>query len=296
VRRKDEQLQSLGVTLAQGDLTDASAVANACHGIDVVFHVAARAGLGGTWRQYFEPNVLGTRNVLAACKLRGVPKLVFTSSPSVTFAGVDQCGVDETAPYPTKWLAHYPHSKAIAEQEVLAANSPTLATCSLRPHLIWGPRDAHLIPKLIARAKAGRLRRVGHGQNLIDMIYVENAAEAHLQAADRLSPDSPVAGQAYFLSNGEPVNCWAWIDELLALAGQPLVQKSISYSAAYRLGAVCEVVWKLLRRTDDPPMTRFLAAQLATHHYFDISKGRRDFGYSPRIDKAEGMRRLASVI
>jgi nucleoside-diphosphate-sugar epimerase len=296
VRRKDEQLQSLGAALALGDLTDAAAVAAACHGIDVVFHVAARAGLGGPWKQYFEPNVIGTRHVLAACKLRGVPKLVFTSSPSVTFAGVDQCGVDETAPYPAKWLAHYPHSKAVAEQEVLAANSPTLATCALRPHLIWGPRDAHLIPKLIARAKAGRLRRVGSGENLIDMIYVENAAEAHLQAADRLSPDSSVAGQAYFLSNGEPVNCWQWIDELLALAGQPPVQRSISYRAAWRLGAVCEGLWKLLRRTDDPPMTRFLAAQLATHHYFEISKARRDFGYSPRVNKEEGMRRLAAEI
>jgi nucleoside-diphosphate-sugar epimerase len=241
--------------------------------------------------------VVGTRHVLAGCAAHGVQRLIFTSSPSVTFDGHDQCGINESAPYATHWLAHYPHSKAIAEQEVLAASGRNgLLTCALRPHLIWGPRDSHLIPRLIARAKAGRLRRVGTGQNLIDMIYVENAAEAHLQAADRLVPGSPVCGQPYFLSNGEPVNCWQWIDELLALAGEPPVRTAISQTAAWRIGAVCEGVWTLLRRTDDPPMTRFLAAQLATHHYFDLRKARSDLGYVPRIGKDEGMRRLQASL
>ena len=296
IRRPDAQLQALGVTTALGDLTDASAIRTACQGVDTVFHVAARAGLGGPWKSYFEPNVLGTRNVLAACQASGVQKLIFTSSPSVTFDGTDQRGVDERAPYPTRWLAHYPHSKAIAEQEVLAANQPNLLTCALRPHLIWGPRDSHLIPKLIDRARSGRLRRVGSGDNLIDTIFVENAAAAHLQACDALQPNSPVAGQAYFLSQGEPVNCWQWINELLALAQLPPVTKSISLRAAWAIGSVCETAWKLAGRASDPPMTRFLAAQLATHHYFDISKARRDFGYSPLISHAAGMQRLAATL
>lgn len=296
VRRPDEQLTALGAKVALGDLRDGAAVERACQGVDTVFHVAARAGLGGVWRDYYAPNVVGTRNVIAACRGAGVPKLVFTSSPSVTFAGQDQCNVDESAPYPERWLAHYPHSKALAEQEVLAANDERLATCALRPHLIWGPRDGHLIPRLIARARSGRLRRVGDGQNLVDMIYVENAAEAHLQAADALAIGSPVAGRAYFLSHGAPVNCWEWIDDILALAGLPPVRRSISLAAAWRIGAVCETVWKLLGRKDDPPMTRFLAAQLATHHYFDISRARRDFGYAPRISIEEGMRRLGATL
>ncbi len=293
VRRPYEHLQTLGAKLAFGDLTDATSVAAACQGVDTVFHVAARAGLAGPWRQYFKPNVLGTRNVIAACRSAGVRKLVFTSSPSVTFDGTDQCGVDESAPYPMRWLAHYPHSKAIAEQEVLAANGADLLTCALRPHLIWGPRDSHLIPKLIDRARSGRLRRVGDGQNLVDMIYVENAAEAHLLACDALTPNSPVAGQPYFLSNGEPVNCWEWINELLHRAGEPPVTRSVSFRSAWAIGTACEGLWKLTGQTSDPPMTRFLAAQLATHHYFDISNARRDFGYQPRIGKAEGMQRLA---
>lgn len=295
VRRPDDHLQSLGARLALGDITDPSAIFTALSDVDAVFHVAARAGLAGPRRLYWGPNVDGTRNVIEAARKCGVRKLIFTSSPSVTFDGRDQIGVDESAPYPQRWLAWYPMSKAHAEQLVLQANDQgNLLTCALRPHLIWGPRDSHLIPKLIARAKSGRLRRVGAGENLVDMIYVENAAEAHLQACDALQPGSAVAGQAYFLSNGEPVNCWGWINEILAKAGQPPVSRSISLRAAWHLGHACEAIWKATSRTDDPPMTRFLAAQLATHHYFDISRAQRDFGYVPRVNKVEGMRRLAA--
>jgi nucleoside-diphosphate-sugar epimerase len=222
---------------------------------------------------------------------------VYASSPSVTFDGRDQCGVDESAPYPARWLCHYPHSKALAEREVLAANGTSgLATCSLRPHLIWGPRDRHLVPRLIDRARRSRLRRVGDGKNLIDVAYVENAARAHLQAADALTLDGPVAGKAYFISQGEAVNCWQWIDELLSLAGLPPVDKAISLPAAWRIGAACEFAYRVLRRTSEPPMTRFLAAQLGRSHYFDISAARRDFGYEPVVSLAEGMRRLRDDI
>jgi nucleoside-diphosphate-sugar epimerase len=306
VRRDDAALRHGGAEIFLGDITNAARVNAACQNIDAVFHVAARAGLAGPWRLYYEPNVRGTQNVIAACRGAGVQKLIFTSSPSVTFAGVDQEHVDEAAPYADRWLAHYPHSKALAEQQVLAANRESasvssanaggaLLTCSLRPHLIWGPRDQHLVPKLIARAKLGRLRRIGDGQNLVDVIYVENAARAHLQACDALEPGSPVCGQAYFLSQGEPVNCWGWINQILALADLPPVNRSLSYATASRIGAVCETAWKLLGKSSDPPMTRFLAAQLATHHYFDISKARCDFNYEPLVSLQEGMQRLAAA-
>jgi nucleoside-diphosphate-sugar epimerase len=264
--------------------------------MDVVFHVAAVAGLGGPWAKYFETNTLGTDNVISGCLKHSVARLVYTGSPSVTFDGSPQCGVDESAPYPDKWLAHYPHTKALAEQLVLRANGTQLATCSLRPHLIWGPRDRHLIPKLLDRARRGRLVRVGDGANLIDTVYVENAAEAHLLAADVLKPGSPAAGRAYFISQGEPVSCWEWINELLQLAGLPPVSKSVSFSAAWRLGWLCERIWTLLRKQSDPPMTRFLAAQLAHSHYFDISAARRDLGYTPRVSMQEGMRRLGAAV
>jgi nucleoside-diphosphate-sugar epimerase len=287
-------IKSLGVEMIRGDLADRETVIAACQGIDCVFHVASRVGIWGPWREYYSANVIGTQNVVDACRANGVGRLVFTSSPSVTFDGRDQCGVDESAPYPTRWLAHYPHSKALAEQAVLAANSDDgLRTCSLRPHLVWGPRDHHLTARLVQRARSGRLRCVGDGANLVDVTYVENAAEAHVRAADALGETaSAVGGKAYFLSQGEPVNCWKWIDEILALVDLPPVRKSMSLAAAQRIGVACEALWRIAGLRSEPPMTRFLASQLATSHWFDVTAARRDFGYEPRVSTAEGMRRL----
>ncbi|HEX4128707.1 MAG TPA: NAD-dependent epimerase/dehydratase family protein [Pirellulales bacterium] len=297
VRRPSPALEALGVEIVVGDIRDAEAVSRACQKTDVVFHTAAIAGIWGPWQRYYQTNTVGTSYVIDACRRQNVGRLVFTSSPSVTFDGSDQCGVDETADYPTHWLAHYPHSKAMAEQEVLAAHDERgLLTCSLRPHLIWGPRDGHLVPRLIARARAGRLRRVGNGENLIDMIYVDNAAAAHLAAADALMPGSPVGGRAYFLSQGEPVNCWQWIDELLALAKLPPVRRSIPLRAGYALGGALEIAYSLARIDREPPMTRFLATQLGRHHWFNIDRARADFGYAPKISTAEGMQRLKQAM
>ncbi len=296
-RGRYKELDALGIETVQADLRDAVAVEAACQGIDVVYHVAGVAGIWGSWDHYHGINTLGTEHVVAGCRAHGVGRLVYTSSPSVTFDGRPQSGVDESVPYPTRWLCHYPHTKALAEQHVLAANGRDgLLTCALRPHLIWGPRDRHLIPRLIDRARAGKLRRVGDGSNRVDMVYVENAAEAHLQAADALVEGSPVAGRAYFISQGEPVNCWEWIDQILALEGLPPIERSISLAAARRVGVVLEGLHAVLRLSGEPRMTRFLAAQLGTDHFFDIRRARSDFGYEPRISTAEGMRRLAEVI
>ncbi len=286
------QLDALGIETVTGDLRDEAAVAAACDGVDIVFHSAGVAGIWGPWEHFHGINTIGTQNVVAGCLKHGVPKLVYTSSPSVTFDGTDQNGIDESAPYPTKWLCHYPHTKALGEQHVLEANCAELLTCSLRPHLIWGPRDQHLIPRLLSRARSGKLRRIGDGTNLVDMVYVENAAAAHLQAANHLQPGSPVCGSTYFISQGEPVNCWDWINEILGLAGLDPIKKSISQKTAWRIGAVMEAAYRILGKTSEPRMTRFLAAQLATSHHFDISRARDDFGYDPPVSTAEGMRRL----
>jgi nucleoside-diphosphate-sugar epimerase len=222
-----------------------------------------------------------------------VPRLIYTSSPSVIYDGRHHRNANESLPYPSRYLCHYPHSKALAERAVLAANGTGgLATVALRPHLIWGPRDNHLIPRLIMRAKAGKLKRVGAGNNLISMSYVENAAHAHVLAADGLAPGSPVAGEAYFINEPEPVNLWAWVNELLALAGLPPVTKSISAVAAFAAGAVMETAYKLLHLPGEPLMTRFLAQQLSGTHSYDVSKATRDFGYQPIVTVAEGLRRL----
>ncbi len=291
------ELQAAGVEFIHADLCDRFSVNDACRSVDVVFHVAGIAGLGGRWRDFYQINTLGTRWVIEGCRRHGVNRLVYTSSPSVIFDGNDQCGVDETVPYPRRWLCHYAKSKALAEQEVLAANgSGRLLTCVLRPHLIWGPRDRSLIPRMLERARCGRLIRVGDGTNRIDTTYVENAACAHIQAAEALSPGSAAAGKAYFISQGEPVNCWDWINRHLALAGLPPVRRSVSFATAWKLGAFFEAIYRVFGWQGDPPMTRFLAAQMARSHWFCISMAKADFGYSPAVSTAEGMRRMANYL
>lgn len=296
VRREDPALRDLGVEQRLGDLRDAEAVRAACSGVEVVQHVAGLAGIWGPWRDYFAVNVRGTENVLSGCMRHGVGRLVFTSSPSVTFDGRPQEGINESAPYPSRWLCHYPHSKALAEQIVRAAANNSFRTCSLRPHLIWGPRDQHLIPRLLARARRGQLRRIGDGTNRIDMVYVENAAAAQLLAADALDARPEISGRAYFISQGEPVNCWQWIDEILDLAGLPPVARSLSLRTAYALGATLEAVHTVLRIRSEPRMTRFLAAQLGVSHYFSIARAQADLHYRPRVPTVEGMKRLAASL
>lgn len=296
-RRRDEKLASLNVHTVHGDVRSYENVLKACEGQEVVFHTAAISGIWGSWKLFHGTNTVGTRNVVESCLEHKVPKLVYTSSPSVTFDGQHQLNVNETAPYPKKWLCHYPHSKALAEKYVLEANhEKELMTCALRPHLIWGPGDRHLIPRLIKRAKAKQLRRVGDGTNQVDTIYIDNAAMAHIQAAEAMEPGSPVCGSAYFLSQDEPVNCWGWINEVLGMAGLPRVKKSISYYWAYRLGYSLETFYELCNFQTEPRMTRFLAAQLAKSHYFDITRAKNDFGYYPSVSNTEGMKRLRASI
>lgn len=287
-------LTELGVEQAHGDLTDADAVANAVAGCDVVFHVAAKAGVWGRPADFFATNVTGTLNVLAACKRHGVRRLVYTSTPSVVHGGGSIEGSDESLPYPAHFEADYPATKAEAEKAVLAANGPDLATVSLRPHLIWGPGDPHLIPRILARAKAGKLRRIGDNPVTVDVTYVDNAADAHLLAADRLAPGSAVAGRAYFISNGEPVELWAFLNRVLADAGVPPVTKSVSVWKAKLAGRVLERVYRTLRLRAEPPMTRFVASQLSTSHWYDITAARRDLGYVPAVSVEEGLKRLAA--
>jgi len=285
-------LESLNVEQINGDLGDDMAVSAAVAGCDVVFHVAAKAGVWGPYRDYHTANVVGTRNVVSACQKHNVNRLIFTSSPSVTFAGTDQEGIDESAPYPRKFLAAYPQTKAMAEQFVLKSNGPDLATVALRPHLIWGPGDPHLIPRLVERARKGKLRRIGSRPNLVDTTYVDNAADAHLAAFDRLAPGSLIAGKAYFISNDEPLPVWDFINRILARMNIPPVTRSIPTSVAYSAGAMLEYVYRYLPFLGEPPMTRFVARQLSTSHWFDLTAAKQELGYRPTVTIEEGLRRL----
>lgn len=287
-------LRKMEVDLIQGDLRDASTVKSACNKIDTVYHVAAIPGIWGTWKTYYEINRLGTQNIIAACKGQGVSKLIYTSSPSVVFDGKPHLNANESLPYPKKYLCHYPHTKALAEQAVLAANNENdLLTCALRPHLIWGPRDNHLVPRLLQKASAGKIRQVGDGTNLVSMCYVENAAAAHWQAAEKLTANSPVCGQTYFINDPVPVNLWSWINEILSKAGIEPIRKKISARAAYHLGHTIELIYRLLgKTTPEPPMTRFVAMQLSQSHTYSVEKAKRDFQYQPIVDYETAIKKL----
>jgi nucleoside-diphosphate-sugar epimerase len=291
-RHPKPELMALGVDQLQGDLADPAAVDAACRGREVVFHTAARAGVWGPYADYHRTNVIGTANVIAACRRQGVGALVHTSSPSVVFHGGDMEGVDESAPYPGRYHAAYPRTKALAERLVIRAAREGLSAIILRPHLIWGPGDPHLVSRILARA--GRLRRVGGGRNRVDTIYIDNAAEAHLLAADRLAADPGLSGRVYFISQGAPIPLWEMIDAILAAGGKPPVRRKIPAGLAVLSGALLEGVYRLLGISREPPMTRFVARELATAHWFDISAARRDLGYAPRVSTAEGLERLAA--
>jgi nucleoside-diphosphate-sugar epimerase len=291
-RRFNAHLGDLGIEQIQGDIADHATIAGAVADCATVFHTAAKAGIWGPERDYQATNVEGTRNVINACRAGGTRRVIFTSSPSVVFTGLDLEGVDESAPYSLRFEAAYPKTKAVAEQMVLEANCRELATISLRPHLIWGPGDNNLLPRIVSRARSGRLRRIGRRNPLIDPIYIDNAAEGHLLAADRLHPGSPIAGKTYFITQGETIPLWDMIDHLLRAAEIGPVRRSVSRPVALVCAGLLEAAYQLTGRRTEPPMTRFLARQLSSSHWFRIDAARRDLGYEPRVSIAEGLARL----
>jgi nucleoside-diphosphate-sugar epimerase len=285
------QLDDLGVEQIQGDLEDLSAVIEGCRDVEAVFHVAAKTGIWGTYQEFYRPNVLGTENIIKACRQCGVQRLIYTSSPSVVFDGGNMDGVDESAPYPLSFHAHYPRTKASAERKVLEAATDGLAVMALRPHLIWGPGDTHLAPRIIA--KAHRLKQVGDGRNMVDTIYVDNAAHAHVLAEKCLKKKPHLSGRVYFISQDQPIALWEMINLILAAGGKPPVTKTISPAVAYLTGALCEGIYGLLRLRREPPMTRFVARELTTSHWFNIQAAKTDLGYAPIVSTEEGLRHLA---
>ncbi len=291
--RKDyPDLIAAGCTIFKGEISDAELVKRAVAGCQAVFHTAAKAGVEEPGSEYERINYQGTLNVIRACQEHKVSRLIHTSSPSVVFAHGDICGGDESLPYPDHHQAYYPQTKCMAEQAVLIANSPQLATVALRPHLIWGPGDTNLGPRLVSKAMAGRLKFVGTGKNLVDTTYIDNAAEAHLLAAEKLQPGSAVAGQAYFITNGEPMPIADITNLIIGAAGVAPVTATISPKVAWLIGLVCEKAWKLFKIKGEPPITRWVAGELSTAHWFKIDAARRDLGYEPRISIAEGIARL----
>lgn len=292
-RNQYPHVAEIGVEQKSGDIRDKEAVCHAARGCDTVFHVAAKAGIWGGKEKYFGINYHGTKNIIQACRDNKISSLVYTSTPSVVFASHSIRGAGESLPYADKFLCYYAASKAAAEKCVLAANSPALSTIALRPHLVWGPGDTNLIPRLVKKGQKGQLKQVGDGANLVDISYIDNVVEAHILAAEMRGQNA--AGRAYFISQGQPVNLWGWINNLFKRLDIPLVNKKISFPMAYFAGMMFELVYKAVGIKREPPMTRFLALQLAKSHWFSIAAAKNDFGYEPLVSNEEGMRRMIGV-
>jgi len=296
-RSDSPDLKKLCVEIIRGDISDRDTVINAAEGCDVIFHVAAKAGVWGDYDDYYQCNVTGTKNIIDACKAHNIQKLIYTSSPSIVFAGEDEENINESTPYAEHFLTAYQKTKALAEQMVLAANNETLATVALRPHLIWGLGDPHLAPRIIERAKAGRLRLVGKQNNLVDSTYIDNAALAHLLAAEALETNSNCAGKAYFISNDEPIPMKELINRILTVANLPPVTKTIPTQLAYTIGMMMEFVYRIFKLKEEPAMTRFIAKQLSCAHWYDLTAAKKDLGYQAKVTMDEGMEKLrASLI
>lgn len=294
-RGRYPELESQGVDVRQGDLRDGLAVENAAADCGIVFHTAAKVGLWGAYEEYYQANVTGTKNVLAACRSRGVRKLVFTSSPSVVFSGEDVEGWDESAPYPDRFDSYYSRTKALAEELVLTANGEDLATVALRPHLVWGPGENHIVSRIVGRGRRGQLKRIGGKNKRVDTTYIDDCTEAHWLAARSLEKGA-TAGRAYFISSGDPRPIWDIVNAMLTAAGVSPITKTVPEPLAFAAAALYESVYRLCGIKSEPALTRFLVSQLATAHWFDISAARRDLGFKPQVTIEEGLRRLGEYL
>ncbi len=289
------ELRALGAETVRGDVCDREATARACDGIEVVFHTAALASGFGPREDFDRVNVGGTQSVIDACLAQKVPSLVYTSSPSVVFDGKDIEGATEAVPYARRFYAHYPRTKALAEQAVREANCERLLTVALRPHFIWGPGDRHLLPRLVQRQRAGRLRRIGSRDPKVDTHYIDNCVEAHLCAAARLRERGPVGGKAYFVSDGAPIGVWTMAGRLLEAAGESPVTRAVPAKVAFWVGAALELGHAAVGLDREPFITRFAALQLSHAEWFDIGAARRELGYQPTVSLEEGLLRTKAA-
>ncbi len=275
----------------RGDLTDATVVNAAVVGQVAVVHLAAKVSVTGPWAEFARVNVLGTRALVRAARDAGVARFVHVSSPSVAHAGDPLVGAGASAADPVAARGSYARSKAMAELAALDAADDSMSVVAVRPHLVWGPGDTQLVERIVQRASSGRLVLIDGGRALIDTTYVTNAVEALVAALDH-APD--VSGRAFVVSNGEPRTVAELFARICAAAGVVAPSRTVGYPLARAAGSVVEHAWSMLRRTDEPPMTSFLAEQLATAHWFDQRETQRALHWSPRVSLADGFAQLTA--
>lgn len=290
------QRHAADVAAAQvlGDVRDAAAVKTASTSCEAVIHLAAKVGVVGTWSEFESVNVAGTAHVVAAARHHDLRTIVHVSSPSVAHVGDPIAGGLAEPASTGRRGAWYAESKALAERLALSANDSSMTVVAVRPHLVWGEGDTQLVGRIVERARSGRLALVNGGRALVDTTYIDNAVDALIAALDRASPGAACAGNAYVITNGEPRTIRELVDGICHAAGLTVKHRSIPIQLAAPVGALMEWFWAHTNRIDDPPITRFLAEQLGTAHWFDPRPAATDLGYRPAISLDEGLTRLAA--
>ncbi len=286
-----------GVDHRRVDITDKAGVIEACRGVDTVIHNASIVHTKQNKQDVvWAVNLGGTENMLEAAQHNGIRRFVYISSGSVVYEGKDIENGDESLPYSSVSQAPYADSKIAAEKLVLAENGKGgMATCALRPHVVFGPGDNRFMPTLLAKGRNGQLRvQIGRGVWLSDYTYVTNMTDAVLLADEALAKDglsSIAAGQAYFITNGEPMPFWDFIRKVAARLGFPPVKYTAPKSLVYAIAAVKEGIDTLKGGTlnAEDGLTRFAIRYMCTHHYFSIEKARRELGYTPAVSVEEGI-------
>ncbi len=295
-RRAYPELEKLGVEQLEVDIRDYEKVKPALVDKDAVFHVAAKVGLWGKYDEFHSTNVIGTENIIKACTVNQIKYLVYTSSASVVFDGKNIVNGNESLPYPSIPISNYTETKALAEQLVLKANCSSLKTLSLRPHLVWGPGDNHIVPGILRRAKAGTLRQIGANEYYIDTTYIDNLCDAHLCALDALSNSIAADGQAYFISNDEPIKIWDFINSILKAHGMSPINKKLSVRSALAISWCLENYHKIFLPNKEPALTHFAVNEVITSHWFDIYKAKKTLSYHPKVSIEQGLKNLSQYI
>lgn len=280
-RSRYPKMEELGFTCVRGDISELDHLLEATKGIDAIFHTAATVAMWGPWEMFERINVGGTKNVIEAALTNEVKYLIYTSSPSVVFGTDDILGADESIDYPKVTHSFYGRSKAMAERLVLKANSESLKTIALRPHLIYGPGDPNILPRIVEMKRKGRLKIIGDGENMADVIHIDNAVFAHLQAFKAmLAAKEEACGEAYFVAQEKPVKIWDFVNDMLEKSGEERIKTKVPFLPVYWIGFFLETIYRLFQIYDrEPPMTRFVAMQFAKSHYFTHAKAEERLDY-----------------
>ncbi len=288
-RREVQDLKDLGIKVLIADISfEQNLKQEYFQGIKTVFHVAAKVDMWGDWKDFYQTNVVGTQNLIFLSKTNGVKNFIFTSSPSVVADGTNLKGVDESKPYPEKFLSFYPQTKVISEKFVLSSHSEDFRTIALRPHLIFGPGDTGLTLIVVEKAKKGQLVIVGKGENKVDFTFIDDCVDAHILAAQGIDKDFNVGGKPYFITQGEPYLLWEWVNKVLACNNMPPLKKKVSLKFAFFMASLMEFFSRITGK--EPRLTRFLVEEMATDHYFSIESARKNLGYNPKISIDEAIK------